>query len=169
MAADRRRKLQALEALLVLEAKGGDRQALATLVELRGARLYAHAARLSGERDAARDILHDAWIQIIRNLGSLKDENAFLPWALCIVSRQVAAHIRKRQKDRAIAKSLETEVERTQQPRDPAQLDMDAVRAALTALSAEQQATVALFIWKTCASPTSPPPWMFPSARSRRG
>ncbi|AXS39099.1 sigma-70 family RNA polymerase sigma factor [Breoghania sp. L-A4] len=145
MTADPRRKVQALEALLVLDARRGGRQALARLVALRGPRLYAHAVRLSGDREAARDIVQDAWVQIIRGLQSLKDETAFLPWALRIVSRRVAADIRSRQKTRAIARDYASEAEHFEPARDPAQPDRDAVHAALKTLSAEQRATVALF------------------------
>lgn len=145
MAADRQNKLKTLEALLVLDAKSGNHQAIARLVELRGPRLHAHAVRLSGEHDAAHDILQEAWIQIIRSLPKLKDEGAFLPWALCIVSRRVAVHIKTRQKDRKLAQSYGSEPVQIAEPEHVQCLDIDAVRSALKELPPAQHATIALF------------------------
>lgn len=145
MAVDRQNKLKTLEALLVLDAKTGDHRAIARLVELRGPRLHAHAVRLSGEHDAAHDILQEAWIQIIRGLPKLKDENAFLPWALCIVSRRVAAHIKTRQKDRKLAQSLGSETMQITEPAHDQCVDINAVRSAIMELPPAQHATIALF------------------------
>jgi RNA polymerase sigma-70 factor (ECF subfamily) len=142
---DRHQKTRVLEELLILDAKRGDRWALNRLIELRGPRLHAHAARLSGDREAARDIVQEAWIQIIRALPSLRQERAFLPWALCIVSRRVAAHIKDRQKGRKLSQAYAAEVEVTPETPEPGGLETDAILAALKKLPPAQQATVALF------------------------
>ena len=81
---------RAMDAFLVTAARTGGRSAMVQLVEFRGSRLLAHAARLLGEREGTRDAVQDAWSEILRGLGGLRDENAFLPWALRIVSRRVA-------------------------------------------------------------------------------
>ncbi|WP_153769712.1 RNA polymerase sigma factor [Labrenzia sp. CE80] len=145
MAAVRKDKIKALEALLVLEARHGDRKAFSRLVELRTQRLLAHATRLCGDREAARDIAQEAWVQIFQGLSRLRDENAFLPWALCIVSRRVAAHIKTLQKDRAIVETARTETSVVTPAPEPGHLDSEAVRLALNQLPPAQQATVALF------------------------
>ncbi|GAA0782346.1 RNA polymerase sigma factor [Roseibium denhamense] len=141
----RQEKVRALEALLVLDAKAGDKTALGKLVDLRGPRLFAHAVRLSGDRDAARDIVQEAWIQIIRGLPGLNDETAFLPWALCIVSRRVSAVIRTRQTERKLAEQLAPEAVSAQEPGVDMVLDAAAVRRAIKCLPPAQEATVALF------------------------
>ncbi len=141
----RQQKTRVLEEFLVLDAKRGEQQALNRLIELRGPRLLAHAARLSGDREAARDIVQEAWIQIIRALPSLRQEHAFLPWALCIVSRRVAAHIKDRQRDRTLSQAYAAEIETGPEMLEPEGLVKDAVLAALKKLPPAQQATVALF------------------------
>ena len=97
------RKEKALEAYLVAAARSGDTASLARLVKLRGPRLQAHAARLLGDAEGARDAVQDAWVEIIRGLGGLRDDGFFLPWALRIVTRRVARVIKGRQKDRKLA------------------------------------------------------------------
>lgn len=145
MSDNRRQKAKTLEALLVLEAKAGDKKALEQLVDLRGDRLYAHAARLSGDREAARDIVQEAWLQILRGLPKLNNETAFLPWALCIVSRRTAAFIKSRQKDRRLAEDFAPEAPQALDPVSDSDLDAPRVLAALQQLPPVQQATIALF------------------------
>ena len=145
MGTDRHLETRALEELLVLDARRGNRQALNRLIELRGPRLHAHAVRLSGDREAARDIVQEAWIQIIRALPSLRRDSAFLPFALCIVSRRVAAHIKGRQKDRALSEAWSAETDGVCEAPEPGGLQTGTVLAALKRLPPAQQATVALF------------------------
>lgn len=145
MTEKRQLKLNALEALLVLDAKTGDRKAIEGLVRLRGERLFAHAARLIGDIEMARDITQEAWVQIIRGLPGLANDSAFLPWALCIVSRRVAALIKTRQKNRKLAERMLPESQHIILPAMDTALDAERVRAALQHLPPVQQATVALF------------------------
>ena len=145
MADNRQHKIRALETLLVLDAKAGSKAAFDRLAALRGDRLVAHAARLSADRDAAHDIAQEAWVQITRGLPALKDDTAFLPWALCIVSRQVAAHIKTRQKHRKLAEAYVPEAETVITPSCDRKLDADTVRSALKHLTPAQYATIALF------------------------
>lgn len=136
---------KALEAYLVAEAQAGAPRALARLAELRGPRLLAHAVRLLGDRDAAPDMVQEAWIEIMRGLPGLRDPRAFLPWALRIVSRRVAREIARRQRGRRLAEAVEAETEPTLPAPGPDSLDVARVRAAVAALPPAQAATVALF------------------------
>ncbi len=145
MTKNRQQKIKALEALLVLDAKTGNKTAIDKLASLRGDRLFAHAARLSGDREAAQDITQEAWLEIIRSLHRLNDETAFLPWALCIVSRRVAAFIKTRQKDRKLAEDFAQETQTAVSPALDQNLDADKVLQALQHLPPAQQATIALF------------------------
>ncbi len=136
---------KALEGYLVAAARTGDRSALARLVRFRGPRLMAHAVRLLGDVEGARDVVQDAWIEIMRGLGSLRDTGAFLPWALRIVTRRVARVIKGRQRDRSLAAEYVQEVDMEVAEAGPAAVDGARVRAALAHLSRDQAATVALF------------------------
>ncbi|QDG77964.1 RNA polymerase sigma factor [Labrenzia sp. PHM005] len=145
MTDNRLQKVRALEALLVLDAKAGNKKALEQLVALRGDRLYAHAARLAGDREAARDIVQEAWVQILRSLPGLTDETSFLPWALCIVSRRVAAFIQTRQKDRRLAEDFAPEAPQVFTLDTDQILDAPKVREILHQLPPVHHATIALF------------------------
>ncbi|MGR3662371.1 MAG: RNA polymerase sigma factor [Paracoccaceae bacterium] len=140
-----KRAERALESYLVVAAQGGDRRAMAQLVTLRGPRLLAHATRLLGEREGARDVVQDAWAEIVRGLGGLRDAAAFLPWALRIVSRRVARVIKGRQRDRRLAGGYAAEVEVSVPEAGPAAVDAGVVRRAIASLPPDQAATVALF------------------------
>ena len=138
-------KERALEAFLVSSARLGDPHAFGRLVELRGGRLMAHAVRLLGERDGAHDVVQEAWIEILRGLRHLRDETAFLPWALKIVTRRVAREIRRRQKGRALADAVSAEAVVATPEAGPRAVEAARVRAAIAALPPAQAATVALF------------------------
>jgi RNA polymerase sigma-70 factor (ECF subfamily) len=138
-------KERALEAYLVASARLGDRRAMSLLVRLRGPRLMAHAARLLGDRDVARDMVQEAWAEILRGLGGLRDDRAFLPWALRIVSRRVAREIGQRQRNRSLERAFAAEVDDAILEDLGTKLDAGKVRDALGTLSQDHRATIALF------------------------
>ncbi|SMH32009.1 RNA polymerase sigma factor [Maritimibacter sp. HL-12] len=138
-------KERALDAWLVTNARAGDRRAMARLVAFRGGRLLAHATRLLGEQEAARDVVQEAWIEILRGLKGLQDESLFLPWALRIVTRRVAREIKRRQRGRNLAQAVRAEVEPSVPEAGPDEVDAGKVRDAIAGLPPQQAATVALF------------------------
>lgn len=138
-------KEKALEAYLVASARLGDRRAMSLLVQLRGPRLMAHAVRLLGDREVARDMVQEAWAEILRGLGGLRDDHAFSPWALRIVSRRVAREIGQRQRHRRLEVAYADEVEDALSFDLNTKLDADKLRHALGALTPEHRATIALF------------------------
>ena len=144
MQADRK-AARALEAYLVAAARTGDRAAAERLVRLSGPRLNAHAVRLLGDAEAARDVVQEAWAEIFRGLDGLRADGAFLPWALRIVSRRVARTIAARQRDRRLAAGFAAEADVAVPEAGPGAVDGARVRAALDALPSGQRAAVALF------------------------
>ncbi|MEG3193627.1 sigma factor, partial [Lysobacter sp. D1-1-M9] len=56
---------------LVTAAATGDRQAYIRLVERWQPRLLRHAWRVLGDAERARDMVQEAWIEILRGLGRL--------------------------------------------------------------------------------------------------
>lgn len=113
----------ALRSYLVQSAKIGDRGAMGRLVTLVSPRLLAHAARLLGEPEQARDAVQAAWVEILRGLPKLRDDAAFLPWALRITSRRVARLIGQRQRERALARDFAHETPVVTLPEGPAASD----------------------------------------------
>lgn len=138
-------KARALEAYLVASARTGDAAALAQLAKLMAPRLLAHASRLMGDADQARDITQTAWIDIQRGLPGLRDVGAFRAFALRIVTRKVAASIKELQRDRNLAAEYAGEAESSAPPLGEIAADGTVVRAAIAALPPDQRNTLALF------------------------
>jgi len=135
-----------LDEYLVAAARAGDRRAFADLVRRWNRRLIAHAWRLTGSDDMARDAAQAAWLEIVRGLGRLADERAFPAWAYRIVSRRCAREIAAVRDRRRLAAAVVAEP-----PVDAPGPDPDAgdetrrLHAAVRALPPPQRAAVALY------------------------
>jgi RNA polymerase sigma-70 factor (ECF subfamily) len=132
---------------LAASARAGDRAAFARLAERWQPKLLAHAWRLMGEREAARDIVQEAWADILKGLGRLDDVRAFPAWAYRIVTRRAADAIRRRGRERRLndAVAVETDANDGGAARIEAAADGAQLAAAMNALPADQRAAVALF------------------------
>ncbi len=139
-----REKERALDAWLVASARLGDRAALAQLTRRWNGRLLAHAWRLLRDPEGARDAVQEAWAEMLRGLGRLRDGEAFAAWAYRIVSRRCARRIRRAQADRQLAEAVALQPAQAD-PSGPEPLDRQAIDRAIAALPPEQQAAVALF------------------------
>lgn len=142
---DRTRE-QLLDEYLVASARIGDRKAFDLLARRWGKKLLAHAWRLTGDTELAREAAQDGWIEIVRGLGRLRDARAFPAWAFQIVSRRCARLIGRVRRDRALATAAASEPLR--EPETPEDADPGAtarLRAALAALPPAQRAAVGLF------------------------
>ena len=132
-----------LDGYLVIGAQAGDRAAAEALARRYHGRLVAHAWRLTGDLELARDVVQSSWIDIARGLPGLKDETAFPAWAYQIVTRRCARTIRGRQADRALEGAL------NQAGRDdatlPSEIATPRLKAAILALPSAQRAALALF------------------------
>ena len=74
------------DALVVLQARAGDRDSLEQLLSGIQGRLRGYIVGVVGAT-AADDVLQDTLITICRNLKWLRDPELFLPWAYRIASR----------------------------------------------------------------------------------
>ena len=131
-------KRRALLALYVAGARLGKTRDFASLAQLAGPRLFAHARRLSDDPDTARDIVQEAWAEIAKGLHQLRDDRAFFPWALAIVGRVAARDLRRRIRTRVTLDEL------AQMPPDTA-TDPPDVQAAIRKLPAGQRDVLGLF------------------------
>jgi len=133
-----------LDEYLVVSVREGDAKAFDLLARRWQKKLIAHAWRLTGDADAARDAAQLGWIEIMRGLGRLRDERAFPAWAYRIVSRvcarQIGDAVRRRNLTEEIAAQPEAEAQEMGNRHDSALL-----RAAIRALPADQRTAVALF------------------------
>jgi len=92
---------------LVLRCQAGDSGALSELADLWHRRFLGLAVRLTGDREAARDVVQESWVAIVRDLRTLRDPHRFSSWALRIVANKSRDWIRRRKTRR----QLETEPE----------------------------------------------------------
>lgn len=137
----------AFDAFLAARAQTGDRRALAALFGRWNKRLIAHAWRLTGDADTAREAAQDGWLEIVRGIGALQDARAFPAWAYRIVTRRCARNIRAAQARRAIAAEAAASIAAEDQDGDAAP-DAAKLRAAVAALPPDQRAAVALFYFE---------------------
>lgn len=127
-----------LDALLVLRAQSGDAVSMRTLVERWDARLRTHAAHLLGDRDAGADAAQEAWVAIVRRIGSLRDPERFGPWAMRVVTNKCRDARRRR------APSASGSLDEHAGAPDAVDPRVDGVRTALRSLPPEQRALLSL-------------------------
>ena len=133
-----------LDAYLVAAARTGDRRAFGLLVERWHGKLVAHAWRLTGDPEMARDAAQGAWVEIVRGLHRLADERAFPAWAYRIVSRRCAKQIGAAVRRRELAAKVTVEPY-AEVPAPDAAIDSAGLRSAIARLPAEQRSAIALF------------------------
>jgi DNA-directed RNA polymerase specialized sigma24 family protein len=97
------------DAYLVASARVGDRRAFALLVRRWDGKLLAHARRLLGDPELARDAVQDAWADIVRGMPRLADTSAFPAWAYRIVTRRAARTIDRLRRDRRLGDAVARE------------------------------------------------------------
>ena len=83
------------EALLVLRAQAGDREALDALLASVQEPLYRYALSLVGERQAAEDVLQETFIRVYRKLGWLREPALLRPWAYRVTTREAFRHLKR--------------------------------------------------------------------------
>ena len=135
-----------LDEYLVSAALTGDGAAWRTLVLRWQPRLLGHAWRLLGEADRAKDVVQEAWLDIVRGLSRLNDPAAFPAWALQIVTRRCQRLYRDNARDRQWADVVEpqSDVDNSSDDHEIA-IDIQQMQRALLALPAPQRAALALF------------------------
>jgi RNA polymerase sigma factor (sigma-70 family) len=145
---DKARKTARLfDEYLAAAARAGDAGAFGRLAERWQPKLLAHAWRLMGEAEAARDVVQDAWVDIARGLARLDDASLFPAWAYRIVSRRAADAIRKHTHARRLGAAFAADAPRADDSAGRMETDADAepLARAIADLPPEQRAAVALF------------------------
>jgi RNA polymerase sigma factor (sigma-70 family) len=142
--ASTRARERALDGYLVASARLGDRKAFGLLAERWQAKLTAHAWRLLGDEEGAREAAQEAWTEIVCGLHRLRDARAFPAWAYRIVSRRCARLIGQARQRRRLAETMLAEPDIPAAETESAS-DIDRLRKAIRSLPAGQRAAVALF------------------------
>jgi RNA polymerase sigma-70 factor (ECF subfamily) len=142
-----RRTPRLFDEYLAAAARAGDRDAFGRLAERWQPKLLSHAWRLMGEPEAARDVVQDAWADIVRGLARLDDATLFPAWAYRIVSRRAADAIRKRGRARRIGTAYAAQAPQADDAAGRMETAADArpLAKAIAGLPPDQRAAVALF------------------------
>jgi RNA polymerase sigma factor (sigma-70 family) len=133
-----------LDEYLVASARTGDRKAMAMLAERWHGKLVAHAWRLTGDREAARDAAQAGWVEIVIGLHRLQDERAFPAWAYRIVSRRCAWLVGRAVRRRELGEALAEQPQVLEVDAGVA-LDGERLRAAIAGLPSDQRGAIGLF------------------------
>ncbi|MBL4619521.1 MAG: sigma-70 family RNA polymerase sigma factor [Marinicaulis sp.] len=143
----RRQKARILDEYLAASARAGDRVAFGQLAKRWQPKLYAHACRLMGDAELARDVVQEGWGDIAKGLSRLDDAAVFPAWAYRIITRRAADSIRRTQRDRRLTQGFVAEP--TPEDNGAAAIEVHADRTPLTkamaSLPPEQRAAIALF------------------------
>ena len=78
-----------------MQVRSGDVEQLSVLFERHHGRLYGYCVRLVGNRDAARDLVQEAFFRVLKYRGTFRDEAAFAPWLYRLTRNACIDHLRK--------------------------------------------------------------------------
>lgn len=130
---------------VVLRCQSGEIAALVELVHRWQSRLLRYALRLTGDSDAANDVVQSAWVAILRGLRQLDDPARFRRWAYQITTYKCADWVRQRQRDRARAVPLAIEPIDEKEPVEESEDDTAVVRQALRQLPADHRIVLSMY------------------------
>lgn len=126
---------------LVLRCQARDADALDELLTRWQERLWRHAARLTGDSEAAWDILQETMVAISRRIAQLVDPAAFPAWAYRIATNQCRDFFRKERRNHRLVETYSEQCLAEKRPDSAAVLDL---QAAVKRLSGPQQALLSL-------------------------
>ena len=133
--------------LLVAASVTGDRVALARLVARWHPKLLRHAWRVLGDAERAKDMVQEAWVEILRGLSRLNDVAAFPAWAYRIVTRRCHRDFQRKGREPVERNGEEwlEGVEASANASGEAAAELSVVADAIRLLPGTQRAALALF------------------------
>ncbi|MCP4641152.1 MAG: RNA polymerase sigma factor [bacterium] len=139
---DERRRIE--DSLLVLRCQQGDGEAFADLVARWNPRLWRHACRLTGNTEAAADMVQETWERVLKRFGSLADPDAFPGWVFRILTNQCMDSGRRATRRRWLLNRFKEERPQQATASTTAVEAQDSVQAILSGLTVEQRALLTL-------------------------
>ncbi|MCH8830656.1 MAG: RNA polymerase sigma factor [Planctomycetes bacterium] len=135
---------QIYDELLVLKSQDGDHRAFAELVKRWQQRLWRHARQFSDNRDAAADILQEAWMDILRGL---RDPASFPKWAYRIVSNKCVDWLRRQKRRRNLVNNAQEELPNgmDELSQTTVEDDVGRLRQGMRRLPADRRAMLSMF------------------------
>ena len=99
---------------------GGDEKAMKELYSRYAAGLYGLCIRYVGERELARDLMHDSFIKIYDTIGTWRPEGTLKSWMARVTVNMVIDHLRRSRRIETVA--LDERVEKI--PDEPSTEEM---------------------------------------------
>ena len=90
------------ESALVAQAKAGDQNAFAELVNRYERKIYRLAKNITRNDEDAEDVLQDAFLKAYTHLDSFKGDSKFYTWIVRIAVNEALMRLRKRKNDRSV-------------------------------------------------------------------
>ncbi|MFT7638714.1 MAG: RNA polymerase sigma factor (sigma-70 family) [Pirellulaceae bacterium] len=139
---------QIYDELLVLRSQAGDSHAFEQLVARWQERLWWHAFRLTEQKEAASDVLQDAWMAIVRGIRRLDDPASFGSWSYRIVTNKCADWTRKQQRQRLamqeVAAQSDEQIQADPNKSNDQQDEIQKLRTALKQLPLDRRAILSM-------------------------
>jgi RNA polymerase sigma-70 factor (ECF subfamily) len=141
---------RAADAALLAAVAGGDPRALGDLYDRHAKLAFVLALRLVGDRRAAEDVVHDAFLAIWRGAATFRtDRGNVRSWLVAIVRNTAIDHLRARQRIVGGDDALDGAARARSGQADvgdlaAAAIDGERVRQALATLTPEQRQAVGL-------------------------
>ena len=90
------------ESALVAQAKAGDQNAFAELVNRYERKIYRLAKNITQNDEDAEDVLQDAFLKAYTHLDNFKGDSKFYTWIVRIAVNEALMRLRKRKTDRTV-------------------------------------------------------------------
>ncbi|MBI4871272.1 MAG: sigma-70 family RNA polymerase sigma factor [Candidatus Riflebacteria bacterium] len=84
------------DATLISRVRAGDADAFEGLVTRYKGLVYSTVARILADRDAAGDVMQEAFVKAYGAVGGLQDPGAFKAWLLRIATNEALRHLREK-------------------------------------------------------------------------
>lgn len=134
-----------LPELLLARARRGDEQALASIYREFHGPAFQLAWRLCGDRELARDLVHDALFKVFQQLHQFRAEAPFWAWLRQVLVNECLMHLRRRQRiDQEVELQAEEHAD-TQLSLPPEVAESGLLQAALSQLPETTRAVLWLY------------------------
>jgi RNA polymerase sigma-70 factor, ECF subfamily len=84
------------ENVLVAEARAGNAESFATLINQYDRHIYRLALNITGNQEDAEDVLQDSFLKAYSNLGQFQGDSRFYTWLVRIAVNEALMKLRKR-------------------------------------------------------------------------
>jgi RNA polymerase sigma-70 factor (ECF subfamily) len=91
------------ESVLVAEARAGNAESFATLINQYDRHIYRLALNITGNQEDAEDVLQDSFLKAYSNLGHFQGDSRFYTWLVRIAVNEALMKLRKRRRASSVS------------------------------------------------------------------